>query len=88
MKLTAPSSEDVIRQTMPMSQKSGHRFEIRLDSGNKTSNRPAPHAGNEEANEHDSSADHVRLIAGMFTRGNAISGVSSHVSPHTSQKAI
>ncbi len=64
-KLTAPSSEEVIRNTMPTIQKvwplPGN------DGGQRRIGGPARlrrAAGNEEADQHDEAAHHVSLVAG------------------------
>ena len=65
MKFTAPSSDEVIRNTMPISQ---NVWPSRRDrGGQRRIGRPARlrrAARNEEADQHDDAADHVGLVAG------------------------
>ena len=65
MKLTAPSSDEVMRNTMPMSQNVCPSVGIAVASGGvRSPARLRRAAGNEEAGEHDHPADHISLVAG------------------------
>ena len=64
MKLTAPSSDDVIRNTMPMSQNVCPSVGIDVASGEyEVQPAWAGAARDEEAGQHDHAAEHIGLVA-------------------------
>jgi hypothetical protein len=71
---TEPSSEEVIRNTMPISQKVWPSVGMAVASGEIGGPaRLRRAAGNEEAGEHHHTAQEINLVARHVQRGNAMS---------------